>query len=323
VIGVAATLFAYHQLTGRGLLASDFEYSLRAAHRLLAGLDPYNDPAVNADMPYPFDAQFPYPIFAAMLAVPFTGFPSSYVAGAVFVGVISAFMAFAVTRAGWWRLAIFLSPSYFVAASVANWPPLLVASAFIPLLFPLAIAKPSLQAPIMANYPNIRGFQLAAAMVVLSFIVLPNWPVLWLGSIAGQEAGKYALPILAGPAILVLVALVWWRQRPARLLVMLAFVPQHSFFYDQLLLWLIPKTLLQSLALSAVGWLAYFSWTRYDSSFNPFLAQTDGFVPMVWTAPAFYLPALGLVIWQQVGGKIRRRAARVTEAQRERISSAT
>jgi hypothetical protein len=148
--------------------------------------------------------------------------------------------------------------------------------------------------------------------VLLSFVVLPNWPLLWLGSVAGQEAGKYGLPILAGPTILVLIALLWWRQRPARLLVMLAFVPQHTFFYDQLLLWLIPKTLLQSLALSAVGWVAYFSWTRYDPTFDPFLAQTDIFIPLAWTAPAFYLPALVLVMWQQL---VRRRAAKVAGPQ--------
>ncbi len=58
-VGLLATLFAYHQLTGRGWLASDFEYSLRAARRLLEGLNPYTDPTSRPGLPYPFDAQFP------------------------------------------------------------------------------------------------------------------------------------------------------------------------------------------------------------------------------------------------------------------------
>jgi hypothetical protein len=313
VIGVVAMLFAYHQLTGRGLLASDFEYSLRAAHRLLDGLNPYHDPNAGVDFPYPYDAQFAYPLIAAIIAVPFTPFPS-YVAGALFVGLISGLMAYGVTRYGWWRLVIFLSPSYFVAASVANWPPLLVASAFVPLLFPLAIAKPALEAPVMANYPNRRGFVLAAAMVVFSLVVLPSWPLLWLGSLADQHPGKYVPPIIMGPTVLVAFALLWWRHRPARLLVMLSLVPQHAFFYDQLLLWLLPRTLLQSLALSLVGWLAYFSWTLHDPNFDPFLALTPEIPTAAFTAPLFYLPALALVVWQEFQSVRQRRLGLVPDS---------
>ena len=68
----------------------------------------------------------------------------------------SALMAFAVTREGLWRLTLFLTPSFFAAASVANWSPLLVAAAFEPVLFPLAIAKPTLAAVVMLNFPNRR-----------------------------------------------------------------------------------------------------------------------------------------------------------------------
>ena len=134
--------------------------SIPAARRLLAGLDPYNDPQVGPGLPYPFDAQFPYPIFAALFAVPFTVL-TSYAAGAFYVGLISALMAYAVTRAGWWRLTLFLSPCYFVAASVANWSPLLLATAFLPLLYPLAMVKPTLATPVMANYPSPLGYLLS------------------------------------------------------------------------------------------------------------------------------------------------------------------
>jgi hypothetical protein len=186
---------------------------------------------------------------------------------------------------------------------------LLVAAAFLPLLFPLAIAKPALAAPILLNFPNLRGYLLAAGMVLFSLVLLPAWPILWLQSISGQEPGKYALPILMGPTILVLIGLIWYRYRPARLLVMLAFVPQHAFFYDQLLLWILPRTLLQSLAFSTVGWLAYLSWSLFDPTFDPWLALTPQGPGLDWTAPLFYLPALVIVLWQVfVDARARRRS---------------
>jgi hypothetical protein len=297
IVGLVSTLFAYHQLVQRGWLASDFEYDLRAARDLLQGLNPYNNPSSHFGLPYPFDAQFPYPLFAAMFAVPFTLF-SSYVAGSLYVGCLSAVMAYAVTRDGWWRLSIFVSPCYFVAASVANWSPLLVASAFLPVLYPLAIVKPTLVAPIMVNYPSIRGYLLCVVMTAASLLVFPSWPWHWLSSVANQPGGKYTMPLLVFPATLVLVAAVWWRKRPARLLVMLAAVPQHPFYYDQLLLWLIPQTLRQSLALSLSGWAVYLLWSLHDPTFRPLLAYTLHGPSLQWTAPVMYLPAFILVAWQ-------------------------
>jgi hypothetical protein len=296
--GVLASLLAYHQLTGRDWLASDFEFALRAARRLLDGLDPYNDPNVGYGRPYPFDAQFPYPIFAALFAVPFTAL-SSHIAGALFVGLISGAMAYAVTRRSWWGLVIFCSPSYFVAASVANWSPLLVASACLPWLYALSIVKPTLAAPIMLNYPSRLGYVLATGVVACSLILVPLWPVGWLQSVAGQQPDKYALPILIAPVAVVLLAVVWWRHRTARLLVFFACIPQHAFFYDQLVLWLLPQTWRQSVALSLFGWIAYVSWSFNDATFNPWLAQTEHGPGLSWTAPMFYLPAFALVLWQR------------------------
>ena len=88
---------------------------------------------------------------------------------------------------------------------------------------------------------------------------------------------------------------------------MLACIPQHAFFYDQLLLWLIPMTWRQSIGLSAAGWVAYFSWSLYDAGFDPFLAQTTHIPRLMWTAPMFYLPALCLVVWQQLAEARKRR----------------
>ncbi|HEX5479400.1 MAG TPA: hypothetical protein VFY79_06725, partial [Dehalococcoidia bacterium] len=297
LVGVLATIFAYHQLAGRGWLASDFEYDLRAARRFIDGLNPYTDPTSHPGLAYPFDAVFPYPIFAALFAVPFTMF-SSYTAGALYVGLLSAVMAFAVTRDGWWRLVIFLSPSYFVAASVANWSPLIVAAAYLPLLYPVALVKPTIAGPVLVNYPSRRGFIVAALLLVASVVIYPSWPAFWLSSGLHQPANRYAVPMLSGATAVCIVALLWYRMREARVLVMLACVPQHAFFYDQLLLWLLPRSPRQSLALSAVGWMGYVAWAYFDPGFIPGLAATRHIPPMAYTSSFFYLPAFCLVAWQ-------------------------
>lgn len=297
VVFVASGLFAYHQLTARQFRASDFEYALRAATRVMAGGDPYADPAARSGLPYPNDARFPYPLNAALLAVPLTPL-DPYVAGALFVAALSALMALGVTRDGLWRLSVFLSPSYFVAASVANWTPLIVAAAFLPLLYPLAIAKPNLALPVLLEHPSARGYALAAAVILVSLAAVPTWPLGWLGSLADQH-GKYVVPLAVAGVVPVLLALLWGRMRSARLLVMLAAVPQHAFFYDQLPLWLIPRTIGQSLALSAATWAAYLAWPWTGAGGDPLIAYTPLIPTLAFTGPLFYLPDLGIVAWQR------------------------
>jgi hypothetical protein len=311
LIAVAAAGFALHQLSGRGLLASDFQYDLRAAHQLLAHGDPYADPhdiagteplaprvlpALPGSLPYPLDARFPYPLNAALLAIPFTVL-DPYVAGAVYVGILAGLMAFALTREGYWRLAAFASPSYFVAASVANWSPLIVAAAFLPLLYPFAIAKPNIALPVLVTRPHRLGYVLCAGVLVLTIAVMPDWPLRWASSLASQVPGKYLVPLAVPLVLPVLLALFWWRHSPARFLLLMAITPQHPFFYDQLLLWLIPKTLAQSLALSAATWVGYLSWSWWDGG-DALLAFTPHGPSLDFTAPWWYLSALAVVAWQ-------------------------
>ncbi len=89
---------------------------------------------------------------------------------------------------------------------------------------------------------------------------------------------------------------------------MLACTPQHPFFYDQLLLWLIPENLRQSLTLSAATWVGYLAWALVDEGFQPLLAKTEQGPGLWWTAPLFYLPALAIVAWQVVEKRARARA---------------
>ena len=113
-------------------LAKDFSWPLRAARALLNGQDPYK--AIRPTGPYPYNAGLFYPLPAALVALPFAPL-SAATAGAAFVGLSSGLLAFGLarTRAGLRKLPLFLSAPFCMAALLAQWAPLMVAGAVIPL----------------------------------------------------------------------------------------------------------------------------------------------------------------------------------------------
>src|SRR5262249_2141103 len=73
---------------------------------------------------------------------------------------------------------------------------------------------------------------------LLSLIVMPRWPWLWLGQLGNYE---HFIPILIVPGFLVLAALWRYRDNDARLLLLMAMMPTRWFF-DAFVLWLIPNS---------------------------------------------------------------------------------
>lgn len=227
-----------------GAGAGDFGYPLRAAQHLLAGRDPY------AEMPA---GEFLYPLPAALVAVPFAGFAPHY-AGAAFVGVSSALLAYALAARGWWRLLALMSPAFLLSFSVANWPPLLVASALMPGLSWLAIAKPNLGLVAFAYQPRWAAVIGALAIAVVSLIWVPSWPASWLAHVSQQAISH--TPTFGWPlGIIGFTGLLRWRTPEGRLLAAFALVPVSVFPYDHLLLWLIPRTFREALLLTWTAWL--------------------------------------------------------------------
>ena len=94
--------------------------------------------------------------------------------------------------------------------------------------------------------------------VAISLAINPHWPVEWRSQLSHRSPGNYGIPLLLGGGPILLLALLRWRNPAARLLLVMACVPQSILFYDQLPLWLIPRSRLQSAAmglLSLVGLL--------------------------------------------------------------------
>jgi hypothetical protein len=121
-------------------------------------------------------------------------------------------------------------------------------------------------------------------VVVLSFAILPRWPWLWIGNFH-----LYArfIPLLVFPGPLLVLALLRWRSRDARLLFLMAAMPQR-WFYDQLILYVIPKSWREMSATVFLSWaVGIWRWYHVPNSFT----QVGR-----WSVLFFYLPMLAVVL---------------------------
>jgi hypothetical protein len=263
-IAILSALLALREVRSQGTwwVAGDFTYWWRAARVLLDGHSPYA--VIQPTGRYPFQGRFVYPLPAALAALPFAPLAPVH-ALAAFSAVSGGLLAWAVTRRGYHHLPLFLSPAYLWCAASGQWGALLMAAALTPALGWVATVKPTLGLAMLAYRPSRLALGLCALMAVVSLAVRPGWVLEWLATTA-QERGNYDVPLtasFAGP--LILAALLRWRRPEARLLVLMACVPQSFFFYDQVPLWLVPATFWESALLTGLAWAAR---AVYGTSFN-------------------------------------------------------
>lgn len=251
--------------------AGDFYWCLRAASDLLAGHDVYGYPATMYAIPYPLPAAF--------AGLPFVWMPWD-IAAAVFFAVSSALMAYSLTADGkWWRLLAFLSFPYFQAVSATQWSPIILAASNIGWLLPVIAVKPTIaMAAVVTKKPTRSGMALVAITLLVSVLAYPGWITTWLSQ-TGQYNGFVPLLTPLGPILL--LSLLRWRDSRTRTFLAMCVVPQQRYGYDQLLLWLIPSTKREMLAITLVSWMAY-----------P-ISEYFGYQYAHWTLMVFlYIPAL-------------------------------
>lgn len=292
LIGLSSAFFCYRRLESWKKEAADFTFTWRAAGYLLSAENPYEE--IFPEGEYPFQTYLYYPLTAVLASFPFVVFPP-YTAGAVFFGLSSAILAFALTAQGWRHIPIFLSAPYFVAAATIQWSPLLVAAALLPPLAWLLTCKPNLGFPLFLYRPTWIGLGTILAFLGLSYFVLPSWPADWLRisrSLAGHPPPVLVLPF--GP--LLLLGAFAWRRPEGRMFLGLALFPQLLFFYDQLPLWLLPRSFLASAIYSGLSWVAYFGWRSLsvDPLSGEVLRQPAQTIMLL-----LFLPALGMLLWQE------------------------
>src|SRR5688572_4611434 len=286
VLGGWGAFIAYFSMVSHPQhVAKDFSYPWRAARALLAGENPYE--VIKAVGEYPFNSGLLYPLPAALVATPFANLRPE-IAGAIFVGLSSALLAWGLLRDSPHRLPLFLSAPFVQAAILGQWSPLLTAAALMPSLQFLAAAKPTVGLAAWIYNPSRRGIIGGLILVAIAFLVLPSWLGDWREVVG--TTNKYRGPATTLLGAFLLLGVLRWRRREGRLFVAMSLIPQLPVFYDSLILWLIPSTLWRSVALSAASWVGYLAWYPHHTS----PAQNE--IAFPWLVFTIYAPALVLLL---------------------------
>jgi hypothetical protein len=257
-----------------------------AARALIRGVDPYS--VVPNQAPYFISDPLVYPLPTVLTVVPFSWMPL-VLAGALFVGLSAALLAWALTRDGYDRLPIFASFPFVMAASLGQWAPLVTAAALLPGAGFLAVCKPTLAAAFALSRLT-RGIILGGAAFLLgSLLIEPQWPARWLANLG--HAAPHPAPLFTLAGVACALALLRWRREDARLVFGMAAVPQLAMFADQLPLLTVARTRVEAMALALLSHLGGLAWllTR-DPKNHPAWDGTNLMLASV------YLPALILVL---------------------------
>lgn len=280
--------------------ADDFTWHWLGARALLAGQSPYE--VVTAGGTYNLIAPYIYPLTTAILAIPFSAFLSPTYAATAFIGLSSALLAWGLSKDGFQRFPIFLSLPFAWSANAGQFAPLITAAALLPALGWLAPIKPTIGLVSVAYQPSRTAILGSLAFVGVAFLFNPHWVTEWRASLAYRVSDVYWLPVTVFGGPLLLLALLKWRRPEARLLVILALVPQLLLFYDQLLLWLVPKSWKESLLLSALSWIALYIGNMGFAA-NP---ATHSVVasysrPIIWL---LFMPCLVMILRRKNEGEL-------------------
>jgi hypothetical protein len=251
-IATLAAIIPWYMIAVARVTVSDFSQMHYSARLLLfGGGDPYKlVPVVVTGFP------FFYPLTAVVLTLPL-GFLSELNASLVFAWVSAFTLVFAVTKKGWHLLPIVLSVPFLIVIARGQWSALLAAGFMIPSLGVLFSAKPSVGFALMAAHPSRRVIISAVGggllLAVIGLLYLPRWPLEWLESL--RASGVQQIPIAHPAGVIAALALVRWRRPEARLIFLLACVPQTLSWYETLPLLLVAATFRESLLLSLASFL--------------------------------------------------------------------
>ncbi len=275
-----------------GETQSDFSPIWFGAKALLHGANPYG--LIGPGLV--FDSRLPvlYPSTAFALAIPFS-LLSELWASLAFIALSTFLLAYGITRDGWHRLPLFASVSFVTSAQLAQWSTLMTAALFIPSLAVVIAAKPQAGLPIVAASRSTTAIKAAIiggiALIVVSLVLFPRWPLEWLGHVRATEQLRSPLTRLGGVAIL--FAALRWRRPEAWLVLSMAALPQTWYSYNVLPLLTVGNTFRESgllAIISSAGSIA--TAFLVTDLYSARTAQVGGTM-LVATA---YLPAVLLVL---------------------------
>ena len=282
IIGIFSTIvfISLHSHYDVDKILIDMGWALNAARDLWAGRDPYrHEPSMFL---------VPYPLTAAIIIFPLAFLPA-IIGFAVLFGIVSTCLAYALTRDNqYWRLLIFVSPSYIMALKSIQWSPIFMLVLFFPAIAPVLLAKPTIALPIAFSIKWTPLRLLTTALIgIIPFLLIPDWHWRWIEQVKNY-GGFIPLLSVLGPIFLVVV--LFFHEFRARIFFIMTLLPQHRFFYDQLFLWIIPKSYRQMLTLTTFSWAGfYYTLTNFKTLW----------VDEIYLLTTFYLPAFLMILWQQ------------------------
>jgi hypothetical protein len=266
---------------------SDFELIWVGARALLSGADPYAVvPATGTRYP------LYYPLTAIVVGLPFAAMPFPW-ARVLWAVASGAAFAAAALRYGRGLPTALLSANFLNAVIQGQWSPLLIAGAILPAFSWVLAAKPSIGAGLYAAFPSGRAVIGGLALLAISLVLYPTWPVHWAESL---RASIHMAPVRSPGGFILLLAVIRWRRPEARLLAVLACVPQIISLYDTLPLFLIPRTRWQGYGLAGLSYVAAFGQVamvprQSSMPLEDMLAHRWPFLFL-----CLYLPALVMVL---------------------------
>jgi hypothetical protein len=241
---------------------------------------------------------FYHPLPTAIATIPFAFLPEN-VAGPLFVGGACGLLAFAITEFAWWPLLIFLSGSIASSVIVAQLAPLLFAAMLIPSLTLVGFLKPTIGLAMLAHRPSLKAALIMLLIALASLLVRPSWPRDWLA--ATRDSPFYFAPWRAAGGFIVLLAAARWRRPEARLLTVLALVPQSPLPYEALSLFIIARTKTEMLVFVVLSDVMAFLLSGMSFQGDPERYMRIASPAMVWL---MYAPALFMVLRRPNSGVV-------------------
>jgi hypothetical protein len=241
-----------------------------------------------------------YPLPVIALALPVAMLPAA-VAGVVFTAGASGALAFLLTADGLGELALLLSAPVVLCVFAAQSTAALLAASLVPIAQGPLVVKPTTGVALLAARPTRWAAVGGVFLCIAAFLVLPSWPLEWLAAVA--RSPYYHAPILRGIVGPFLgLAALRWRRPEARILFVLACVPQLLLFYDQLPLALVPRSERERLVFAWSSWAAYLGWVATSSHGTFQVVDLREAAP--WVLFLVYLPALVMVLRRSNEGSV-------------------
>jgi hypothetical protein len=290
---LATAAFAVVYLSAlRGSIRTDFSLTWFGANALLHGANPYA--LVGPGMVFDSDWPALYPATAYLLGIPFAFFSEAN-ASAIFVALSTFALAYGSTRNSWHRLPMFASVAFLSSAHLAQWSILFTAALFIPWLSIVFPAKPQLGIAILAGMTSRRTVALAAIstaiLLSVSLMLVPTWPMQWLGLIG--NADQLVPPLLRPGGIVLLVVLLKWRRPEAWLVAFVAAMPQTTYPYNLLPLLAIAATYHEACFLSLASSVGAFAVIYLTDAVGGSVGSSAASAVMIALG---YLPAAVVVL---------------------------